>query len=133
MPRPADSPTPLTLSGPASKVRRSKSSARTTDRSPGGPPSARCEAKRFSIHGAVAQLGERRVRNAKVGGSIPLGSTMSDSAAYALGVRRRSRFGASASGHRGRAIPRRSWSTPSPECPRAHVDVRKPIALRYVT
>ncbi len=26
-------------------------------------------------HGAVAQLGERRVRNAKVRGSIPLGST----------------------------------------------------------
>jgi hypothetical protein len=25
--------------------------------------------------GAVAQLGERRVRNAEVGGSIPLGST----------------------------------------------------------
>ncbi len=29
-----------------------------------------------TIHGAVAQLGERRVRNAKVGGSIPLGSTI---------------------------------------------------------
>ena len=28
-------------------------------------------------HGAVAQLGERRVRNAKVRGSIPLGSTNS--------------------------------------------------------
>ena len=27
------------------------------------------------ILGAVAQLGERRVRNAKVGGSNPLGST----------------------------------------------------------
>ena len=27
-------------------------------------------------HGAVAQLGERRVRNAKVRGSIPLGSTI---------------------------------------------------------
>ena len=29
-----------------------------------------------SAHGAVAQLGERRVRNAKVRGSIPLGSTI---------------------------------------------------------
>ena len=31
---------------------------------------------RASFCGAVAQLGERRVRNAKVGGSIPLGSTI---------------------------------------------------------
>ena len=29
-------------------------------------------------NGAVAQLGERRVRNAKVRGSIPLGSTKLD-------------------------------------------------------
>ena len=29
----------------------------------------------FQDHGAVAQLGERRVRNAKVGSSILLGST----------------------------------------------------------
>ena len=29
-----------------------------------------------AIVGAVAQLGERRVRNAKVRGSIPLGSTI---------------------------------------------------------
>ena len=29
-------------------------------------------------HGAVAQLGERRVRNAKVGGSSPLGSTKNE-------------------------------------------------------
>src|SRR5437667_4750967 len=29
----------------------------------------------IEINGAVAQLGERRVRNAKVRGSIPLGST----------------------------------------------------------
>ena len=28
------------------------------------------------FYGAVAQLGERRVRNAKVGGSSPLGSTI---------------------------------------------------------
>ena len=28
------------------------------------------------VDGAVAQLGERRVRNAKVSGSIPLGSTI---------------------------------------------------------
>lgn len=31
----------------------------------------------FKIFGAVAQLGERRVRNAKVRGSIPLCSTKS--------------------------------------------------------
>jgi hypothetical protein len=30
---------------------------------------------RPDAHGAVAQLGERRVRNAEVRGSIPLGST----------------------------------------------------------
>src|ERR1051325_7871374 len=30
----------------------------------------------IATHGAVAQLGERRVRNAKVRGSIPLGSTI---------------------------------------------------------
>ena len=35
---------------------------------PGGPIWTR-------DRGAVAQLGERRVRNAEVGGSIPLGST----------------------------------------------------------
>ena len=29
----------------------------------------------MGFRGAVAQLGERRVRNAKVGGSNPLGST----------------------------------------------------------
>jgi hypothetical protein len=29
-------------------------------------------------HGAVAQLGERRVRNAEVEGSIPFGSTIPD-------------------------------------------------------
>ena len=34
-------------------------------------------AKRYVHHGAVAQLGERRVRNAKVGSSILLGSTNS--------------------------------------------------------
>ena len=30
----------------------------------------------FGIGGAVAQLGERYVRNAEVGGSIPLGSAI---------------------------------------------------------
>ena len=33
--------------------------------------------RRILHHGAVAQLGERRVRNAKVGSSILLGSTNS--------------------------------------------------------
>ena len=37
-------------------------------------------------HGAVAQLGERRVRNAKVRGSIPLGSTKLDVLAQILTV-----------------------------------------------
>jgi hypothetical protein len=37
---------------------------------------ARPVATAFRAHGAVAQLGERRVRNAKVRGSIPLGSTI---------------------------------------------------------
>ena len=35
----------------------------------------RIEPVEFRLHGAVAQLGERRVRNAKVGSSILLGST----------------------------------------------------------
>jgi hypothetical protein len=36
----------------------------------------RAPGKEFKLReGAVAQLGERRVRNAKVRGSIPLGST----------------------------------------------------------
>src|SRR5262249_21514836 len=35
-----------------------------------------------TTHGAVAQLGERRVRNAKVRGSIPLGSTNAPAANY---------------------------------------------------
>src|SRR5271163_4900464 len=37
-------------------------------------------------NGAVAQLGERRVRNAKVRGSIPLGSTKLGSSDQALSV-----------------------------------------------
>jgi hypothetical protein len=32
----------------------------------------------WAYHGAVAQLGERCVRNAQVGGSIPLSSTVSE-------------------------------------------------------
>ena len=42
-----------------------------------GPPGSRirCGA-RLLVHGDVAQLGERGVRNAEVGGSIPLVSTM---------------------------------------------------------
>ena len=35
----------------------------------------RAEKRGFKRLGAVAQLGERRVRNAEVGGSSPLGST----------------------------------------------------------
>ena len=43
------------------------------------PPSSRWGIPaRMSYSGAVAQLGERRVRNAKVRGSIPLGSTKFD-------------------------------------------------------
>lgn len=40
--------------------------------------SSRCRNERVTnpFYGAVAQLGERRVRNAKVGGSSPLGSTI---------------------------------------------------------
>ncbi len=73
---------PLTLAGPTSKVRRSKSSVHAAGSLPrrSSEPGARSQS---SIHGAVAQLGERRVRNAKVGGSIPLGSTIQPSAAYA--------------------------------------------------
>ena len=37
-------------------------------------------------NGAVAQLGERRVRNAKVRGSIPLGSTKLGSSDQVLSV-----------------------------------------------
>ena len=73
---------PLTLEGVDSKVRRSNS------RAPDSEPVAQAgasetsydetseRARRHRFHGAVAQLGERRVRNAKVGGSNPLGSTI---------------------------------------------------------
>lgn len=40
-------------------------------------PGRRCYNSRPSFGGAVAQLGERLVRNEKVSGSIPLGSTNS--------------------------------------------------------
>src|SRR5216683_3886053 len=44
---------------------------------PHSPPRSETGRRRqfIEINGAVAQLGERRVRNAKVRGSIPLGST----------------------------------------------------------
>jgi hypothetical protein len=46
-------------------------------RAPVRPVAARPTHQTVEIVGAVAQLGERRVRNAKVRGSIPLGSTNS--------------------------------------------------------
>src|SRR5205085_12664421 len=39
-------------------------------------PALGCRHAQVLLNGAVAQLGERRVRNAKVRGSIPLGSTI---------------------------------------------------------
>src|ERR1043166_3243117 len=43
---------------------------------PKGVKSAGAHRALNRVNGAVAQLGERRVRNAKVRGSIPLGSTI---------------------------------------------------------
>ncbi len=53
------------------------------------------ECKLLAPRGAVAQLGERRVRNAKVGSSILLGSTKTERLSRAV-------YGSAAPGEKGR-------------------------------
>ena len=70
-------------------------------------------------YGAVAQLGERRVRNAKVRGSIPLGSTMSTSMQDTLNPHTDSRQFSSGFGHKvtKELLPQRCERLLSAGCP----------------